>query len=999
MAWLHYKLYRPYAICLVFLILINLLLWIYPVIDAGTVFRFCPGYWLFVFLVTVPFFLAFPVVIYLIFAIKYFKIPAVEQAALPSDVQASRTTLEYLKIVGYVTLATFVLLATCMCLILTAIAAAYHQQHVSLVQETISILRDIVVKGDKIVIERDSEGFSHITGSDIEDVAFGLGFAHARDRLFQMDYYRRIARGQLSEIVGDRALYCDKYMRTLSLYNYGVSHYTNLTSDTQTFVSRYAAGVNYYKGRYGSSNKAFETTLGSYDIADWTIYDSMAVLKLWQFINSGNANMEILRFYLATVKELSMDRVMDLVPMTPLNSSFASFTPVELDTPVSLRNIYRQTELDSLTQDRLNNINAQSNIGVTSPKSTSTSYTAPKFASVDDLLLYFDPLTTMLKQNSDWIGAGGYLFGTALSASSSAYVSSKGEGFRTQVPNPVYVAKLKFKTTASTYSSMGPTIPGIPGLIEGRSSINTFTTSNMYADCMDWYIIKDDGSSNNYAANGATLPYTTRTETINVKGASAVTITVRSTVYGPIMTDILPDTLKKSGAQLALKWTSLSDVDLTMNWITQAWQQTTLATFNTLTVNNFHNPPMNMLVMFTAAYPVYFGVGRFPIRATGHSGLFPASNNQVWTGYNAALVNFRAFIARKDYFVSANNKPVGYGYRYNFGYDFGHSYRARRLNDLISPYYGSTTTPFLEADLKKFIKDQVNVYFSEDLMPLLTKSVNYYSDISSSSIGKLLLAWDGSFTSSSSEAPIAQRWYYELSRIAASDTGVAYWDNPIFVRDAFLPNYVYSKNGTTVTSETISSDTQNRNIQSCVLALSTIYGVTGQAADQTACDLYAAKALQSVIKKYGDPKLGNIYEKKFSHYFSEDGSYSCACTRSTYSVAGGEFTIYQSAPVRPDISTSTSSTTGLDENYSPRFYSNQGFYFQQYAVLGANSVASSSSIKPKILVPGGITGHQWDKTVYDTYLYRVLEGGEYPTALLEKYSVSSSQTLVQVTSV
>ena len=73
MAWLHYKLYRPYALFLVFLVFVNLFLWFYPVIDAGTVFRLCGGYWALVFVLTIPLFLAFPVAIYLFYAVKYFR--------------------------------------------------------------------------------------------------------------------------------------------------------------------------------------------------------------------------------------------------------------------------------------------------------------------------------------------------------------------------------------------------------------------------------------------------------------------------------------------------------------------------------------------------------------------------------------------------------------------------------------------------------------------------------------------------------------------------------------------------------------------------------------------------------------------------------------------------------------------------------------------------------------------------------------------------------------
>src|SRR5580765_8183799 len=75
----------------------------------------------------------------------------------------------------------------------------------------------IVVGGLKaaVTIARDGDGVPLIAASDDEDAAFGLGFTHAQDRLFQMETMRRAGAGRLSEIFGERTVGSDRQIRVL----------------------------------------------------------------------------------------------------------------------------------------------------------------------------------------------------------------------------------------------------------------------------------------------------------------------------------------------------------------------------------------------------------------------------------------------------------------------------------------------------------------------------------------------------------------------------------------------------------------------------------------------------------------------------------------------------------------------------------------------------------------------------------------------------------------
>ena len=75
--------------------------------------------------------------------------------------------------------------------------------------------------GSTVEIVRDHNAVPHIFAETDEDVYFGLGYAHAQDRLWQMTVLRRTAQGRLSEIFGEATFDTDVLLRTL--YIYGVA--------------------------------------------------------------------------------------------------------------------------------------------------------------------------------------------------------------------------------------------------------------------------------------------------------------------------------------------------------------------------------------------------------------------------------------------------------------------------------------------------------------------------------------------------------------------------------------------------------------------------------------------------------------------------------------------------------------------------------------------------------------------------------------------------------
>jgi len=130
-------------------------------------------------------------------------------------------------------------------------------------------------------ITYDQEGVPVIQAANDYDAAYLLGYAHARDRFFQMDYFRRVASGTLAELLGPAALANDVQLRTLGLRRAAFTGWTLLPDEPRGILKAYADGVNFWLStnplppEYG----AIETTRA----LAWSPVDSLVMGKLLAF--------------------------------------------------------------------------------------------------------------------------------------------------------------------------------------------------------------------------------------------------------------------------------------------------------------------------------------------------------------------------------------------------------------------------------------------------------------------------------------------------------------------------------------------------------------------------------------------------------------------------------------------------------------------------------------------------------------------------------------------
>ena len=128
----------------------------------------------------------------------------------------------------------------------------------------------------RVVIARDALGVPHITAANADDAYFAQGYVTAQDRLFQMDGLRRLAGGDLSEIVGPAALDLDRDSRRLRMRHIAEAAYGSLPPQDRAPLAAYARGVNHFIETH-LHDLPIEFTLLGYNPRPWSVVDTILV--------------------------------------------------------------------------------------------------------------------------------------------------------------------------------------------------------------------------------------------------------------------------------------------------------------------------------------------------------------------------------------------------------------------------------------------------------------------------------------------------------------------------------------------------------------------------------------------------------------------------------------------------------------------------------------------------------------------------------------------------
>ncbi len=139
----------------------------------------------------------------------------------------------------------------------------------------------------KVVVSRDALGVPHIAAANIEDAIFMQGFVTAQDRMWQMDALRRLAAGELAEVVGKQALETDQESRRLRIGKIAEEAEQTMPAADRSILAAYARGVNFFLETH-RGHLPVEFSLLNYEPRPWSKRDTvLAGLQMYRTLTTS----------------------------------------------------------------------------------------------------------------------------------------------------------------------------------------------------------------------------------------------------------------------------------------------------------------------------------------------------------------------------------------------------------------------------------------------------------------------------------------------------------------------------------------------------------------------------------------------------------------------------------------------------------------------------------------------------------------------------------------
>ncbi|HKI54132.1 MAG TPA: penicillin acylase family protein [Anaerolineales bacterium] len=635
---------------------------------------------------------------------------------------------------------------------------------------------------EPVDIYRDEMGIPHIYASTQHDLFFAQGYIHAQDRFWQMDFWRHIGSGTLSEMFGKSQLDTDMFLRTLGWKQTAEQEYEELQPTSKVILESYVAGVNAYLTDHDTTALSLEyAILGllspDYKIEPWTPVNSLTWGKAMAWDLRGNMDNEIERAVLS--KTLTPEQLAELFP------------PYPEDHPVIVNNIGDGTAGNTQTQASTFDI----------PNETLTSL--QHNASLLDLAL--GPM-------GDGIGSNSWALSGELTSTGMPLLANDPH-LGIQMPSIWYQAHLECRKVndACPFNVAGFTFAGVPGVIIGHNERIAWGFTNVGPDVMDLYIEKvNPENPDQYEVNGQWVDFETRTETINVVGGDPVEITVRATRHGPVISEDYgalknvgePDDKEfvpfkdRAGVDLpenyviALKWTAL-----TPSTPFQAiWRFDRAQTWDDFRrgAEEFHVPAQNLIYADVYGNIGYQMPGDIPIRANG-DGTFPVpgwTDEYEWTGFIPFEEQPYTFNPAEGYIVTANNQVPPRDYPYLITYDWDYGFRSQRINDMINNAPGKIDIAYIQSMQGDSFDAMAPIYvplllgtegLSETHVDLL-KDWDYHDRADSSAAAMFNAFWRAFIKNTFNDDMPEERYYPEAgSRMNETmrriDVNSAWWDD------------------------------------------------------------------------------------------------------------------------------------------------------------------------------------------------------------------------------
>lgn len=570
-----------------------------------------------------------------------------------------------------------------------------------------------------VEVWRDSLGVPHVWAEGDEDLFRAVGYVHAQDRLWQMELFRRVADGRMAEVLGERLVDTDRFLRTVGMGRAAAESERLLDIRSRRLLQAYADGVNAWMATHrGALPPEFEVLRFRPD--PWTVRHSLAIGKImaWDLADWG-VGLELQRAHDLVGEELARE----LAPAYPAWG------------------------VNILGPD------AQWKGKGTAPVAPAPSSTAPPPLSGVRIPRVSGEALALLE-------------GVSIARASNSWVVG---GERTRSGKPILANDMHLALRAPSlwylgaihgggFRVAGMMLPGIPLVIAGHSDGVAWGFTNAMVDDTDFFVEEvDPADSTRYRVPGGWARFAVRPETIQVKGAEPVVHRVRVSRHGPILSDV---DQRGGDRVLAMRWTAQEPARevqalLAMNRARSA------AEFHEA-LRDFTSPHQNVVFADTAGTFGYQMGGTVPVRRSG-TGLLPVpgwTDEGAWLRYLEFEERPRVVNPAEGFIVTANNRQLGAGYPFQISSNFFPPYRAERIRQLVEACRACTADDVA--------RQQMDV---RDLMAVrhLPRAVRAAEAAGEPDAAATLRGWNGEATTGSRAAALFHTWFDVLRRRVGED--------------------------------------------------------------------------------------------------------------------------------------------------------------------------------------------------------------------------------------
>jgi penicillin amidase len=571
-----------------------------------------------------------------------------------------------------------------------------------------------------VTVTRDRQGVPTIEAASLEDLFFAQGYVTAQDRLWQMDLMRRFGSGELSEILGEDTLKLDREQRILGLRAAARKSIEMASPRDRSFFEAYARGVNAFIGTHGN-RLPIEFRILRYAPKPWTAEDSVVIA------NSMVKDLNYHYFYDALSREKILAKLgPELTADLYVNRSWHDRPPTVMR--------------EDLTEPDNNPNGSDDEDDDDSPDNSVTRRDAP---AVDRAQNDAPSEGPPVNGSNDWVVSGAHTVTGKPLLSNDMHLGH-------QMPNLWYEAHLH----SGTFDVAGVTLPGLPYVIVGHNQRIAWGFTNVGPTVTDVYIENFNPQGAYQTPNGWVQPEH-RIEIIHVKDKPDVSVDVRITRHGPVITELVPGETRP----LALRWTLYDGLHITSFDVNTAqnWDEFRRA------FSQWDAPGQNVVYADVDGNIGYQTTGKVPIRAAGDGSLpvSGADNAHEWTSYIPFEKLPSIYNPPSGIIGTANGRITPDNYPNSISMEWEAPWRTARIYHVLESGRQFSTADMLA--LQTDVQSEAGLFAAERFVYAVDHAAKPSARVKQAA--ELMRSWDGRMQASSAAPTIAENSVGELRRL------------------------------------------------------------------------------------------------------------------------------------------------------------------------------------------------------------------------------------------